>query len=121
MSKPRLLNAVQFETVATATFGNTHAPPTTTTTCAQQPTALELLKAWGTVPGPDLRDPGSVFARRPLAVRGGMRVHRRARAARRAAACRPPATACADDATPRESAGAITVWSANAPPTPPSA
>jgi hypothetical protein len=108
-------------TVATATFGSRRPRRTIATTCAGPLTALELLRVWGAVPGPDLADPRSVFEHRPLAVRGGMRVHHKARAARRTAACRPPATACADNAKPRESAGAITVWSANAPPVPPSA
>jgi hypothetical protein len=108
-------------TVASATFGSTHARRTITTSCADPLTALELLRAWGTVPGPDLADPRSVFERRPLAARGGMRVHHKARTGRRAAECRPSATACADDAKPHNSAGAITVWSANAPPVPPSA
>lgn len=102
MNSPRPAEAVRLETV---------------TEYAGQLTALELLSAWGSLRGPDLRDPRSVFVRRRLTVRGTP-VYRRARAARRAAGCCPSATAREDDAQPRESSGVIDVWSANAPPAP---
>jgi hypothetical protein len=119
MSSLFLFEAVEFQTLTfePSPFEYTNATSMTPTTCVEEFSALELIYAWGAVPGPDLRDPRSVFKRRPLAVRG-TRVYRNARTIGRAAACRPHATACIDDAKPRESVGAITVWSANAPPTP---
>jgi hypothetical protein len=121
MSGPHLPEAAHLGTVRGETVTLASGPvPATGTTSAGQLTALELLSAWGAVPGPDLGDPRSVFERRRLAVRG-TRVNRSARTARRAAACCPSATARASDAEPRESSGAIAAWSANAPPAPLSA
>lgn len=113
MSRSHLLEAVPFEAVRfeTVTFASGSVP----TGC--ELTALELLCAWGAVQGPDLRDPRSVFKRRRLAVRGTP-VYRRTRTARRAAGCCRSATARTHDAEPRDSSGAIAVWSANAPPVP---
>jgi hypothetical protein len=85
-----------------------------------QLTALELLSAWASLRGPDLSDPRSVFERRRLTVRGTP-VHGSTRTARRAAGRCPSAITRGDDAQPRESSGAIAVWSANAPPAPPAA
>jgi hypothetical protein len=105
MSSPRPRAAVQLETV-------TKSPG--------RLTALELLSAWGSLRGPDLSDPRSVFQRRRLTVRGTP-VHGSARTARRAAGCCPSGIARGDDAQLDESSDVIAVWSANAPPAPPAA
>ncbi len=89
----------------------------TVTEYSGQLTALELLSAWGSLRGPGLSDPRSVFAQRRRTARGTP-VYRSARAARRAGGCCPSATSRGDAARPRESSGAIAVWSANAPPAP---
>jgi hypothetical protein len=115
VSRSRILEPVEFDAVRfeVVTFGNGVLP----TVCLRHLTALELLATWGAVHGPDLADPRSVFGRRRLAVRRTP-VYSSLRTARRAAGCCRSATPRTDDAEPRESSGAIAVWSANAPPAP---
>ncbi len=91
-----------------------------TTTHSGPLSALDLLNAWGAIPGPDLRNRWSFYKARRLAIRGTA-VHRGWCAAGRAAARCPSPTACVVYAYPREPAGALTAWSANAPPVPLSA
>ena len=84
---------------------------------ADQCSALDLLLAWGHLPGPDLSDPASIYdPHRPLGFRRGP-VYQSTRVAKRAAAdCPLRSPGRADDAKPRESAGTLTRWSANSPP-----
>jgi hypothetical protein len=79
--------------------------------------ALDLLLAWGHLPGPDFSDPESIHdPHRPLGFRRGP-VYQGTRAAKRAAAdCPLRLPGRGHDATPRVSAGPLTHWSANSPP-----
>jgi hypothetical protein len=79
--------------------------------------ALDLLLAWGHLPGPDFSDPTSIYdPHRPLGFRRGP-VYQSTRVAKRAVAgCPSRPTRRADDAKPRESSGTLTHWSANSPP-----
>lgn len=98
------------------------APDRTTITAtgtlpADQCTALDLLLAWGHLPGPDFRNPASIYdPHRPLGFRRSP-VYQSTRVAKRAAGdCPLRSPGRADDAKPRESAGTLTRWSANSPP-----
>ena len=84
---------------------------------ADQFTALDLLLAWGHLPGPDFSDPASIYDRhRPLGFRRRP-VYESARVAKRAASgCLLRAAGRANDAKPRESSGMLTHWSAHSPP-----
>lgn len=78
-------------------------------------TAIELLTVFGSVPGPDLRDPRSTHRPGRLA-RWGRPTHERERAARRQPV--PPLPTVRTDAVPHDTVGLTTVWAANAPPLP---
>lgn len=78
-------------------------------------TAVELLMVFGSVPGPDLRDPRSTHRPRRLA-RWGQATYKRDRAARRQPV--PSLPTVRTDAVPHDTVGLTTVWAANAPPLP---
>ena len=77
-------------------------------------TASQLLARFSDVRGPDLREPGSVHTRRPLAS-WGLPTYERWRKVRRASTSCQPATVPAGS-TPKLAIGVTTAWSANSPP-----
>ena len=77
-------------------------------------TASQLLARFSDIRGPDLRDPGSVHRRRPLAS-WGLPTYARWRKVRRESTSRQPAMVPAGS-TPKLAIGVTTAWSANSPP-----
>jgi hypothetical protein len=82
-------------------------------------TASQLLARFSDVRGPDLREPGSVHKRRPLAS-WGLPTYARWRKVRRESTSCQPATV-PGGGTSKLAIGVTTAWSANSPPAQPGA